>query len=221
LSYKDYSYETIILAGGQSKRFGTQKCCFKFLGKPLLEWVLKEFEQAIIVCKRDVLECISSYKEVKVILEDDNEYYGPVVAIKRVLNLIKSENVFITGCDYPFIKRNIADLLCSREGDIRLLFDNEFQPLLACYSVKFLRENINKVSKMRELISLANEVYLLGINELRIIDPTLNSIKNINTINDFFKKNKNFTISRYIVIENIKFPSLYKNMEYYKGGYNE
>ncbi|MEM1626073.1 MAG: molybdenum cofactor guanylyltransferase [Sulfolobaceae archaeon] len=221
MKYKNSFYDTIILAGGRSKRFGSQKCCFNFLGKPLIEWVLKEFDSPTVVCKREVISCISDIENVRIYIEGDNDFQGPINAIKKVLNYIKFDNVFITGCDYPFIKKGIADILCSRDGEIRILFDGDFQPLIACYSTNFLRKNINHIYKMKDLLKLAKEIYLLGINEIRLIDPTLNSIKNINTIDDFFQKNKNYTISRFIEMRNVEYSSIYKNVEYFKESYNQ
>ena len=192
LKSKNFFFDVIVLAGGESKRFGSDKCCFEFNGKKILERVVENFDNPIIVTnkKRNVK------KGIEVI---DNERKGPVNAVKIALPYIKREKVFITGCDFPFITRRIAEFICSKEAEISIIEEDDVQPLLACYSTSLLKENIDKVKTLYELINYAKSIYFIGIYELKLNGFSLNELKNINSWKDFYINQDKYTLSRYVI----------------------
>ena len=191
MRYKGSSFDVIVLAGGESKRFGSDKCCFEFNGKSFLERVVENFDNPIIVTNKS--------RNVKGIEIIDNERKGPVNAVKLALPYVNKERVFITGCDFPFITRELANFICSKDAEISIVEEEEVQPLLACYSTSFLRENINKVRSLYELINYAKTVYFVGTFELRLHGFSLETLKNINSWKDFYKNQDKYTLSRYII----------------------
>ncbi|EZQ03213.1 MULTISPECIES: molybdenum cofactor guanylyltransferase [Acidianus] len=190
LKCKSSWYDVIVLAGGESKRFGCDKCDFELSGKSMLKRVVEQFNNAIIVSrfKRGITKTE--------ILDKGN---GPLRAVEYALPYIRSEKVFITGCDFPFVRTSIADLLCSKDFDAVIPILDQPQPLLGCYKTNFLLRNISKVNSFMSLLRQSNNTYLIGTEELRLIDPSLLSLRNINYFIDLLKPVKVFTKSTIIL----------------------
>ena len=192
MKFKNSFFDVIILAGGESKRFGSDKCCFEFNGKKFLERVAENFDNPIIVTNKK--------RNIKIGIEViDYERKGPVNAVKLALPYIKKEKVFITGCDFPYITRRLAEFVCSKEAEISIIEEKEVQPLLACYSTSLIRENIDKVKTLYELINYAKSVYFIGTYELKLNGFSLIELKNINSWKDFHANQDKYTLSKYII----------------------
>lgn len=196
LSYS-YFYDVIILAGGLSKRFGSDKCCFKINSKTLLERIVEQFDNPIVVSR--------SPREISrgILIIEKGDYLGPVKGVKEGLKYVKRDKVFITGCDFPFLSKNVADYLCSKDFDIVITINEEPQPLLGCYSSKLLRRNINKVKRLIDLLKYSNQTYLVGTNELLRADPMLCSLINVNSITDLILRPIRIKSISKIIIDNI------------------
>ena len=192
MKFKNSFFDVVILAGGESKRFGSDKCCFEFNGKKFLERIVENFDNPIVVTnkKRNVK------KGIEVI---DNERKGPVSAVKLAIPYIRKEKVFLTGCDFPFITRKLAEFICSKETEISIIEEEEIQPLLACYSTFLIKEKIEKVKTLYELINYAKSVYFIGTYELKLNGFSLDELKNINSWKDFYKNQDKYTLSKYVI----------------------
>ncbi|BDC19030.1 molybdenum cofactor guanylyltransferase [Acidianus sp. HS-5] len=186
--YKD-SFDAIILAGGQSKRFGTDKCSFEIDGKTMLQRVAENFERPIIVSRTPR----NSGTEV---FDDGN---GPIKALQIALEEVNKDKVFVTGCDFPFLKRKVIEYICSKNFEVVMPVLEYPQPLLGCYSTSFLRNSISTITSFQELINLANSIYLIGTEEIKMIDLSLDSLRNINRLTDFHIKIRIFTKSKILL----------------------
>ncbi|ARM75715.1 molybdenum cofactor guanylyltransferase [Acidianus manzaensis] len=188
-SHRDFYYDTIILAGGESRRFGCDKCDFEFNGKTMLQRVIENFEKPIIVTgkhrKTNGIEVIDCGK-------------GPVNAVLKALSYVSQDRVFITGCDFPFITRKLTDYICSKNFDIVMPILDYPQPLLGCYSVKILKQFLPYITSFQQLIGKSS-TYLIGTNELSMIDLSLRSLKNINNPNDLLDNRIFFSKSVIII----------------------
>jgi molybdopterin-guanine dinucleotide biosynthesis protein A len=193
LLHKDF-YDSIILAGGYSIRFGSDKCEFCISGKSMLQRVAEIFDFPIIISN---IERKIDNKEFKIII--DRERKGPLRAIKYAFPFLTKDKVFITGCDFPFITKELVNLICNKDYDIVLPLLEYPQPLLGCYKTSFIESNYERVNSFVDLINLAKSVYLIGTEEIKIVDPLLNSVLNINRINDILKKENIFTKSKIIL----------------------
>ncbi len=186
--YKD-SFDAIILAGGQSKRFGVDKCSFEIDGKSMLQRVAENFERPIIVSR-------TSRNFGTQIFDDGN---GPVKALQIALKEVNKDRVFVTGCDFPFLKRRTIEYICSKDFDVVMPLLEYPQPLLGCYSTSFLYNNISRISSLQELVHFANSAYLIGTEEIKMVDLSLDSLRNINRLTDFHEKIKIFTKSKILL----------------------
>lgn len=175
MSYSNSSFDVIILAGGESKRFGEDKCDHEFNGITFLQRVSKEFSNPIIITNK--LRANLNGRQII-----DHVRKGPVRGLEIGIQYVKSEKVFVTGCDFPFVTHNLAEFLCGKtEFDISIVRVNEPQPLLACYSTSFLSQNLSKCKRMMDLLSLSKKTYLVGIRELEVNKINLLAVKNVNT----------------------------------------
>lgn len=192
MKYKS-SFDTIILAGGESKRFGSDKCCFEFNKKTFLQRITENFPNPLIVTNK-----IRKVNGIQII---DNIRKGPVKAVELALPYVSKEKVFLTGCDFPFITYELANFICSKDFDVTITYEDELQPLLACYSTKLLKETIHKVKTLYQLIDYARSVYFLGTQEIIINGFPLLQLRNINNWMDFLINHDKYTLSKYIIKE--------------------
>lgn len=173
------------MAGGESKRFGYDKCEFEIDGRTMLQRVAENFDDPIIV----------TTKPRKIVGRQVIDYgKGPVYAVVNALAQVNQEKVFITGCDFPYIRRQVIEFICSKNFDIVMPLLEYPQPLLGCYKTDILKKYLPKLKSFQELIG-KSDTYLIGTWELSIIDPSLKSVKNINTLMDFYERKIKYTKS--------------------------
>ncbi len=110
----------IVLAGGESSRFGSNKALQVLAGKPLVSHVAERLshvvDEIIIVIGRD-----KSRKEYEAVvpshvrvLNDEQEGKTPLIGIVAGLRATNSEYALVSACDIPFVD----------EGVIRFLFEH-------------------------------------------------------------------------------------------------
>ena len=148
--------KTIVLTGGTSKRFGSDKSQAKINGKTLLEIISSNLEDLIIVGPE------SSVK-AKYILENP-PHGGPVAAIGAALKFVDTELVGIFAVDMPFATRLISELSEKLTLDAVLPVDDQgyAQPLAGVYKAEPLRNAIATFD------SLGGESMKSLISKLRI-----------------------------------------------------
>jgi molybdopterin-guanine dinucleotide biosynthesis protein A len=108
----------IILAGGKSRRMGTDKRTLTIAdGLTLLdsvESVLLAFcDEVIVVNNKDVKDRSESVKEVV----DIYSGAGPLAGIHAGLAAAKNETAFVVACDMPFIEEDLIRYLLSLSSD--------------------------------------------------------------------------------------------------------
>ncbi|OQY95440.1 MAG: hypothetical protein B6D37_05465 [Sphingobacteriales bacterium UTBCD1] len=125
-----------ILAGGKSSRMGTDKGLLTFHGEPLVLRIIKQLQESLN----------------KVVIVSDNEAYkyfglevtsdlvkemGPAGGIYTALHHSRSNRVFITSCDMPFITSGGVRFIVQEaiHSQITLpLYEGKVQPLFGIYS---------------------------------------------------------------------------------------
>lgn len=186
----------IILAGGESKRLGVNKAFIELDSKKLIEHIYlkldKIFDKIIIVTNS-----LNNFRNFQAkIIRDKVPGIGPLGAILWGLEASTSKYNFITGCDSPFIKNEIIQLLIKKinQADVIIPYSNKgYEPLLAIYSkncLEAIKKSIN--SGDLRIISFFPEVKvkIISEDEIRECDPDLISFFNINSENDLKKAQK-------------------------------
>jgi len=167
----------IVLTGGTSKRFGTDKSKAELFGITLLNHVLNSLPaECEILLVGD--EPINPSRNVKVFRED-LIHSGPVAAIAKALPHVRGEFVAILATDMPFAGKLLPKLYenISHGTDVIIPLDNQnfLQPLCALYSTTGLKKAIAKLGSvenksMRDLLGfLDRKEITLSKDELALL----------------------------------------------------
>lgn len=130
----------IILAGGESKRMGTDKALLEVDGTPLLE-------KAINLCKHTCDEIIISSNNIKhqkfayPVVADEIKDCGPIGGILSCLKKSKTDWNFVISVDAAFVEPDFLQTLFSEFDEfdaIVPLTKKGKEPLIALYNKRCL-----------------------------------------------------------------------------------
>ncbi len=150
--------------------------------------ILKElFNDIFIICRNDVFGILKDYKIKNIISENKN--IGPVGGIYEGAKNSNSEYIFVTGCDMPFLNRDVIKLLCSsieRDGIVPVHENGMLEPLHSIYKRKKIIDVFEKISGEGRISKVIEkmDVRFIPTEELRIYDGELLTFRNINTPQD-------------------------------------
>ncbi|AEB11335.1 molybdenum cofactor guanylyltransferase [Marinithermus hydrothermalis] len=140
------TYSGAVLAGGRSRRFGTDKARFIWRGKPLLAWVLEGLEGAaerFIVANRP-------YPEFGVPVQPDLLPGGDSLSgLHAALARARWDWVAVAACDLPYLTRAYWDHLYTeaQRGGVRVVAgvgpEGFPEPLAALYH-RSLKEEVER-----------------------------------------------------------------------------
>ena len=176
----------VILAGGKSSRFGTNKALVEINGSRLIDRVTGSLSS---IFKRIILITNSpqdySYLGLP-IYEDLVRGLGPIGGILTGLENIHHEAGFFIACDMPFISEDLIRYMVSiRAGFDAVVpkIDWKMEPLHALYTkscVPVINEMI--ASGIYQTIKSLNNLNVRYVNEAEIKanDPQMRSFFNVN-----------------------------------------
>ena len=177
----------VILAGGKSSRFGTNKAFAQLDGICMIERVEKVmrslFRKLIIVA-----DASEQYEYLgHEVFQDIIKGSGPLGGILTALSVTDAKAVFAVACDMPFINKSLASYMCSLRHDIidavLPIIKGRPEPLFAIYSTGCLKLIKNTLSegnfKIMDFLSFIKVRYVEE-DEIRKFDPEFNSFININ-----------------------------------------
>lgn len=128
----------ILLAGGQSRRFGSPKAFAEFQGHPFYHYSLEALrlycEEIVIVARPEFLEKLPE----ELHLTTDVEMYagmGPLAGILSGMEAVQAERYVVLPCDMPFIEeRVIGKLLDRHRGEVSAVtVDGKLHPLVSIW----------------------------------------------------------------------------------------
>jgi molybdopterin-guanine dinucleotide biosynthesis protein A len=131
------SFSAVLLAGGESRRMGTDKATFLFRGKPLwqiqLETLRKLRPKEIFVSAR--IDPPWRREDV-LFVADVPPSRGPLSGVAASLVKIHTAHLLALAIDMPFMSENylrsICDAVGPRQGVVAKI-DNRAEPLAAVY----------------------------------------------------------------------------------------
>lgn len=180
----------IVLAGGRSSRMGTDKAFVRVEGRPMILRVLAALGEccsAVVIVTKDPL----AYAHLGVpVVTDERPDQSPAVGLASGLRAVSTPWAFVASCDLPFLVpeaiRLLARLADGWDAAVPEV-DGIRHPLHAVYAVSCLPVVENQVSRgvrrMTEVLD-ALRLRLVGGFELQGADPTLLTLRNINTPDD-------------------------------------
>jgi molybdopterin-guanine dinucleotide biosynthesis protein A len=181
----------VVLAGGKSSRFGSNKALVKLTGKPLIKYPCKVLEDLfgknLLITNTPDQYNFLGWPTVA----DIYPGAGPLAGIHAALSAIDTPLIFVAGCDMPFLDRELITYLHSLATDFDAVVPHTakgLEPLHAVYrrnTVAFIAENLRKgVFRLHDILS-GLKIREVGQNEIIANSATgLDSFRNINTLDD-------------------------------------
>ena len=184
----------IILAGGQSRRMGTDKALLSQPGSTRetlvehLTGVLRPLCNEVVLVVRDEIQAARYSERANMrIIHDHKPGMGPLMGLYSGLSAVHSSHALVTAVDMPFVQRDLIAFLRNQAVGNTLLMpvvDGTPQGLLAVYprAILPLLEDLLRAGRrdLRALLEVA-EVRYIRETRLRTVDSTLRSFVNVNT----------------------------------------
>jgi len=182
----------IILAGGESRRMGTDKALLDINGRPMIEHVLAVFaglfKKTIIVTNTP-----DRYRMYGVELTSDVlDIRGPLTGIYSGLLRSRDEYNFVAACDMPFLNPRLiaymGELAAGHDAVVPMFGGGFLEPLHAIY-----RKGIFPVIEMqvrkqdRRIRGMFDHIQVRYVTEEEIVrfDPLKKSFRNLNTPKEY------------------------------------
>jgi len=179
-----------VLAGGQSRRMGTDKAFIDWKGRPLLQHAL---ELAASVCPRlSIVGATDKFSRFGPVVEDHFLARGPLAGIHAALRSSKADLNLILAVDLPFLEPRFLKFLLEQAQQSTPLVTvprtaDGWQPLCAVYRRDFaevadtaLRLGRNKIDPLFSEVDLR----VIQENELRNFRFSAQMFRNLNTPED-------------------------------------
>ncbi len=185
----------IVLAGGRSTRFGSDKASALIDGRSMLQRVVDAVAEAcdevIVVAAVGGAGSLPPYAEPLVIVEDRVEGSGPLAGLVEGMRVAHGPLCFVTSCDAPLLRPALLRLLAGRLGDADICcprVHGRLQPLAAVYRQETCLPVLERNLAGGRLPLLAAYDHLLVVeldeSEVLAADPGLDSFLNVNRPGD-------------------------------------
>jgi molybdopterin-guanine dinucleotide biosynthesis protein A len=212
---EDQKYLAIlILIGGKSARFGTEKAIIEFYGKPLILHqleILSKFDQDIYLVAHSEEQIFNYRKQINfpkgvTFLIDDRDIFAypkifkPMLGIYSGLKELKElnfEKAFLLSCDMPLIKAEVVELMISKSIEFDCCIprwnNGYLEPFFAIYPVEkgFQRAKeilITENYGINNFIEKSWNINYVSVeNSIQPLDKKLVSLININGPIDIVK----------------------------------
>jgi molybdopterin-guanine dinucleotide biosynthesis protein A len=185
----------IILCGGQSKRMGKPKAWLPIGGEIMLPRVVRLLSEAvlpIVVVAAPEQDLPPLPGDVKIV-RDEEKGRGPLQGLAAGLAALQgsAEAAFASSCDVPFLRpafvRRMIELLGARQICVPHV-GAYHHPLAAVYRVEVLDavRTLLSEDRLRPVFLFdAAPTRVVQAEELSDIDPTFETLRNLNTPEDY------------------------------------
>ena len=180
----------VILAGGKSSRFGSNKALALHQGDALIQGIASRlaglFPETLLITNTPEEYGFLGWPMAKDLYPD----CGPLAGIHAALRTVSQPRIFVCGCDMPLVNPDLIRFLCELEGDHDIVLpwlDEGPEPLYAVYSKKALPIIEEQLSKNQYKIGMVFEklrIRKVTSEEILQIVPDLTTFQNINHQHD-------------------------------------
>ena len=186
----------IILAGGDSKRIGTDKGLIDLNGRVLISYVIESLRPVVdeIIVVVGSKERIPYYRKA---VEDDIQVVpdlyddgSPMIGLITGLTHAKGTYAVVAACDMPFINSDLVDLLFllsfELNGTLLVKPNGWVEPLPAVYKVDIGKKKAIQLRtqgdlRLRKVLETLPNVARIQVERLKVIDPELRSFFDLDT----------------------------------------
>jgi molybdopterin-guanine dinucleotide biosynthesis protein A len=185
----------VILCGGRSSRMGRPKAWLPFGSEPLLGRMVRRLSEAVdplVVVAAPDQDVPQTPPEVAIV-RDPEEGRGPLQGIAVGLAALRgrADAAYITSCDAPFLQPAFVRRLVELIGDHAICVPRvgDFHhPLAAVYRVEVADLAARLLAEGRPrpfFLFAAAPTRVVEAAELLDADPTLQTLRNLNTPEDY------------------------------------
>ncbi|MBT3285671.1 molybdenum cofactor guanylyltransferase [Candidatus Bathyarchaeota archaeon] len=187
----------IILAGGESKRIGTDKGLIDLNGKPLIRYVVESLrpivDEIIVVVgsKERIQHYRNAVEDDVMVVPDLYDDGSPMIGLITGLTHAKGDYAVVAACDMPFINSELVDILFllsfELNGTLLIKPDGWIEPLPAVYNVEVGKRRAVQLRndgdlRLRKVLETLPSVARILVERLKIIDPELRSFFDLDTM---------------------------------------
>lgn len=188
-----------VLSGGFSRRLGSDKAFLSFEGVPFIKRITDEMlkiseDVAVVIGKKNRIAFESILNPSVKILNDELDLANPMSGMLTMCKRNEKKHTAFVGCDMPLLKSEVIGLLFGKleehSAAVPIWEDGNVEPLCAVYNTKEALEAGSIALRegrigCKNLILHLRDVLYFNVSDLRSVDPCLDSLKNVNSKEDF------------------------------------
>ncbi|MBI5947210.1 MAG: molybdenum cofactor guanylyltransferase [Chloroflexi bacterium] len=185
----------IVLAGGRSTRFGSDKASALIDGRPMLHRVVEAVaavcDEVVVVAATGGAGSLPPYPLPLVVVEDRVQGSGPLAGLVEGMRVARGSLCFATSCDAPLLRPGLVRLLAGQIGEADICcprVHGRLQPLAAVYRratcLPVFERNL--AEGRLPLLAAYDHLRVVEVDEAasRTVDPALDSFLNVNRPGD-------------------------------------
>ncbi len=185
----------IVLCGGQSRRMGRPKAWLPFGGELMLPRVVRLLAEVVapvvVVAAPD--QEVPPLPSGVAVVRDSEQGRGPLQGLAAGLAALagRAEAAYLSSCDVPFLRPAFVRLLVELLGSHHICVpraEGHYHPLATVYrlSVVNVVEQLLAEGRLRPFFLFeAVPTRVVEPAELADVDPALESLRNLNTPEDY------------------------------------
>ena len=200
-----------ILAGGTSKRFGSEKALAMFLGKPLISHMIdvarKISSETIVVVSDETQgnKLAELIKGVQIVTDPPGSIKCALVGALTAFEYTSTPYVLLLPVDTPLVSIDLLRVLVEMSpghGAIVPSWPSGYiEPLHSVYKAEHAYSHGLKVMetgrhKMSDLLDALQNVLFVSTETLKQFDPNLNTFANFNTLEELKAAERKSSIKR-------------------------
>lgn len=180
----------VILAGGKSSRFGSNKALALHQGTALIQNITRRladlFPETLLITNTPEDYAFLGWP----MAADQYHNCGPLAGIHAALRTVSQPRAFVCGCDMPLLNPNLIRFLCELDGDHDVVLPwlpEGPEPLYAVYSKKampVIEENLAQKQCKIGMLYEKLRIRKVSAEEILKILPDLTTFHNINHQHD-------------------------------------
>ncbi len=180
----------VILAGGKSSRFGSNKALALHQGSALIQTITHRlaglFPETLLITNTPEEYGFLGWP----MASDQYRNCGPLAGIHAALRTISQPHAFFCGCDMPLVNPKLIRFLCQLDGDHDIILPwlpEGPEPLYAVYSKKALPVIEEHLARNQCKIGLLYEklhIRKVTAEEILQVLPDFTTFQNINHQHD-------------------------------------
>lgn len=187
-----------ILAGGKSTRMKSDKAFLAYRGNSFISQVAAEATRVcddvlVIIGEKDKRRFEADLGREMGIANDAYHLGAPLGGMMTAFDIFEDGYAAVVACDSPLVKGEVLETLrdsaVSHSAAVPVWESGKIEPLCSVYEVKEARRaSLRAVEsgriRVRDMIALLDDVNYVPVSRLRTVDPTLDSLVNVNTPDD-------------------------------------